>query len=107
MKLRTLTSAVALIFSVGMGLSAPARAQAPDPCTVFICMAGMSGAGSPGGAGCTAAIQTFFSIQIWSPWFNAPATSMARQNYLMTCPGSTGANAGMLSAIISQWGSVP
>lgn len=108
MKLHTRFSTIVFALSVGIGLSTPARAQAPDPCTVYLCMAGMSGSGTTGGPGCAGAVATFFSIQVWSPWFNGPATAMARQTYLMSCPGATtGTNAAIMSAIISQWGQVP
>ncbi len=109
MKLRTLfsTGTMAAALSIGMVLSTPVRAQAPDPCTVFLCMAGMSGSGASGPE-CAGAIATFFSMQVWSPWFNGPATSMVRQTYLMSCPGAnTGTNSAILSAIILQWGQVP
>ena len=68
-------------------------------------MGGISGFGVSGPE-CAPARATFFSIQIWSPWYNAPATMMARQTYLMTCPGVM-ENTPALMAIMGQWGMVP
>lgn len=39
MKLRTLAATFALNAALGLGLSAPACAQALDPCSDFLCMA--------------------------------------------------------------------
>lgn len=104
MKLHTVLAPLAFGLSIAAGLSVPARAQAPDPCTVFICMAGISGSGSDGGPGCIAPKQTFFGIQIWDPKYNPSATSAARRMYLMGCPSATTVNAGILNAIIAIWG---
>ena len=62
MKLHTRFPTIVFALSVGIGLSTPARAQAPDPCTVYLCMAGMSGSGTTG-PGCDGAVATF-SIQV-------------------------------------------
>ena len=106
MKLRTFSAAFALTSALGLGLSASVRAQAPEPCAVFLCMASMSGYGSPS-PGCTAPITVFHSIQIWSPKFNAPATAAARRSFLMTCPGDVAPNQAILESIIAQWGYRP
>lgn len=106
MKLRTISATFALTAALGLALSAPARAQAPDPCTVFLCMASMSGFGAPS-PGCAAPIAVFHSIQIWSPAFNPPATAAARRTYLMACPGATVPNQAILESIIAQWGYIP
>jgi hypothetical protein len=106
MKLRVLLTTLAL-GTAALAIT-PARAQAVDPCTVYVCMAGISGAGASGGAGCAPATTFFFSIAIFDPYFDAPATSMARRHYLMSCPGANApTNAALLNAIIAQWGSVP
>ncbi|MBN8894603.1 MAG: hypothetical protein J0I71_07180 [Rhodanobacter sp.] len=87
---------------------APARAQSVDPCAVYTCMAGMSGEGATGGAACAPATAFFFSLVVFDPYFDAPATSQLRRQYLMTCPGANVAtNAAILNAIIAQWGTVP
>lgn len=87
---------------------APVRAQSVDPCTVYTCMAGMSGSGTTGGPACTPATNYFFSLVVFDPYFDAPATAQLRRQYLMTCPGANVAtNAAILHAIIAEWGSVP
>jgi len=106
MKLRTFSAAFALTTALGLGLSASVRAQAPEPCAVFLCMASMSGYGSPSPS-CSAPIVVFHSIQVWDPKFNAPATAMARRSFLMGCPGATVPNLGILESIIAQWGYAP
>jgi hypothetical protein len=91
------------------GLSTwPVQAQGVDPCIVYTCMAGISGAGTSGGPACAPATTYFFSLVVFDPWFDAPATSQLRRTYLMTCPGANMAsNAMLLNAIIAEWGSVP
>jgi hypothetical protein len=107
MKLRVLLIN-AVLGVAGLTLALTARAQAVDPCTVYLCMAGMSGAGASGGPGCVPATTYFFSIAIFDPYFDAPATSMARRQYLMGCPGASApTNAALLNAIIGRWGMVP
>lgn len=106
MALRTFFATLTLASALGLGLGTPAPAQAAEPCEVFLCMASVSGYGSPGPS-CTAAIAVFHSIQIWSPKFNAPATASARRTYLMGCQGATTPNQGILEAIIMQWGYTP
>lgn len=97
-----------LVLGTAALVMTPARAQVVDPCTVYACMAGMSGAGASGGPGCGPATTLFFSIAIFDPYFDAPATSMARRHYLASCPGADAStNAALLNAIIAQWGSVP
>lgn len=106
MKLRTISATVALAAALGPGFSAAARAQGADACSVFLCMASVSGYGSPS-PGCTAPIAVFHSIQIWSPHFNPPATAVARRSFLMACPGATAPNQAILESIIVQWGYTP
>ncbi|MDM0090469.1 MULTISPECIES: hypothetical protein [unclassified Variovorax] len=106
MKVRTFSATLALASALGLGIGMPSPAEAAEPCEVFLCMAGVSGYGSPG-PGCTTAIAAFHAIQIWSPKFNAPATALARRTYLMGCPGATSPNQAILEAIIVQWGYTP
>ena len=93
----------------GAALMAPAaEAQVVDPCMVYTCMAGISGAGAGGGSGCVPATGAFFSIVVFDPYYDAAATSRLRRLYLMSCPGANVAtNAALLSAIIAEWGWVP
>lgn len=84
------------------------QAQSVDPCSVYTCMAGISGVGTTGGPACAPSTELFFSIAIFDPYFDAPATATARREYLMTCPGANVAtNAAILEAIIAEWGYVP
>lgn len=82
-----------------------AHAQSVDPCSVYTCMAGISGSGATGGPACGPAIDMFFSIVIFDPWYDAQATAMARRQFMMTCAGADIAtNAAILNAIIAEWG---
>lgn len=106
MKLRVLLTAF-VISVTGLTVDS-AHAQAADPCSVYICMAGISGSGATGGAACVDPIAAFHAIQVWSPYFNSPATAAARRRFLMTCPGAQApTNRAILNAIIAQWGYSP
>lgn len=107
MKPRTTAATFALAAALGLGLSAPAGAQTVDPCSVFLCMAGVTGSGASASPECAAPIGAFHAIQVWSPAFNPPATAAARRAYLMTCPGVVPVNQATLELIISQWGYRP
>lgn len=101
---------ISIVFALGISaFSSPkAEAQGIDPCSVYTCMAGISGVGTTGGPACVAPIDMFFSIVIFDPWYDASATAAARRTYLMTCPGANFAtNAGILNAIIAEWGYIP
>lgn len=88
--------------------SSRVHAQGGDPCSVYTCMAGISGYGTSGGAGCTAPVAVFHAIQIWDPDFDSSATASARRQYLMTCPGAQEpSNLAILNAIIAEWGYSP
>ena len=103
---RALLTALA-ISTTGLAV-APVHAQTPDPCSVYVCMAGISGDGTTGGPECAGAIAAFHAIQIWDPHFDSGATAAARRTFLMTCPGAQVAtNAAILEAIITQWGYIP
>jgi hypothetical protein len=99
--------AVITISATGLTVG-PVHAQTADPCSVYTCMAGISGAGATGGPACAAPIAVFHAIQVWSPNFNSVATAAARRNFLMTCPGAQVAtNLAILNAIIAEWGYSP
>lgn len=107
MKTRFLLASLA--FSA-MGLtSAPARAQSVDPCTVYLCMAGISGFGASGGPGCGPAIAYWHTaLAVYSPYFNPPASAALRKGYMGTCPGATTTtNAAVFAAIMATWGWEP
>lgn len=107
MKLRALFTILTL--GAASLTNAPAHAQTVDPCTVYMCMAGISGAGTSGGPACAPALTYWHSaLAVYSPYFNPPASAARRKAYLLTCPGATNAtNAAVLAAIIAEWGSVP
>jgi hypothetical protein len=107
MKLRALFTTAAL--GATFLITVPVRAQTVDPCTVYTCMAGISGFGATGGPACAPA-HTYWhtALAIYSPYFNPPASAARRSAYLLTCPGATTAtNAAVMEAIIAEWGSVP
>ncbi|WP_426662347.1 hypothetical protein [Rhodanobacter aciditrophus] len=106
MKPRPLLTALA-ISATGLAMGG-AHAQGADPCTVYTCMAGISGVGTSGGPACAAPIAAFHAIQVWDPEFDSGATAAERRQFLMTCPGAqAGANLAILNAIIAQWGYIP
>lgn len=112
MKLRAL--ATTLAFGVAASLAAPAHAQLPDPCTVYLCMAGISGSGSTGGPVCIAPIAFWHmaspaGLAVWGPYgFIPPASYALREAYLTACPGSSVAtNEAVLQSIMTEWGSEP
>src|SRR6185503_3449878 len=78
------------------------------PCSVYTCMAGVSGVGTPGGTACTAPIVAFHAIQVWDPEFDSGSTAAARRQFLMTCPGvQEPTNLATLNVIIAHWGYSP
>jgi len=107
MKLRTRLAPLVLASAIAL-TAAPVRAQSVDPCTVYACMAGISGFGASGGPGCAPANAVFFAIVVFDPLFDPVSTSLARRTFLMSCPGANVAtNEAILQAIIGLWGSVP
>jgi len=111
MKLRALliTSVLGTVASLS-----PVHAQAPDACTIYNCMAGISGYGTSGGPACTPSL-------IWWNTPTDPAGGLAvydesgfdglasypvRETYLTVgCPqASIATNAAILQSIMNQWG---
>jgi len=91
-------------------ITAPVQAQTVDPCTVYMCMAGISGFGATGGPACAPALVYWHTaLAVYSPYFNPPASAARRRTYLApACPGAnTSTNTAVLSAIMAQWGWVP
>lgn len=113
MRLRALFATIALC-TAGL-ITTPTHAQTIDPCTVYLCMAGISGFGASGGPACAPALTYWHSptpigLAVYHPpqGFNPPASAARREAYLLTCPGATTAsNTAVLQAIMSTWGSVP
>jgi hypothetical protein len=106
MKPRPLLTALA-ISATGLTMGG-AHAQGADPCTVYTCMAGISGVGASGGPACAAPIAAFHAIQVWDPEFDSGSTASARRQFLMQCkPALLPANLAILNAIIAEWGYIP
>lgn len=106
MQLRTLLAALT-IGTIGL-TAAAVNAQGVDPCSVYTCMAGVSGVGTPGGPACTAPIAAFHAIQVWDPEFDSGSTASARRQFLMQCKATQlPSNLAILNAIIAQWGYSP
>lgn len=96
--------------SVALAVAPVAKAQSVDPCSVYTCMAGISGVGASGGAACEPSTNLFFeSLVVYDEeGFDAPATAALRYSYLMTCPGSQYAtNAVILAGIVNVWYDTP
>lgn len=100
--------------AMGTGISAllaiaPLRAQSTDPCTVYTCMAGLSGVGAAGGPACAPALAFWHgALAVYSPMFNPPASAARRASYLRSCPGASYAsNAAILQTIVATWGWTP
>ena len=111
MQLRTLFATLAIVG--GMSIT-PAHAQTLTPCEVYLCMAGITGAGAPGGPACAPSLAYWHApspagLAVWTTYgFIAPASAALRRTYLSTCPAANVAtNTAVLNAIISEWGSVP
>jgi hypothetical protein len=99
-----------LALSAACMTTAPVKAQTVDPCTVYMCMAGISGFGATGGPACAPALVYWHTaLAVYSPYFNPPASAARRRTYLApACPGAnTSSNTAVLSAIMAQWGWVP
>ena len=108
MKLRALLTTVAL--SAACSTAAPVHAQTVDPCTVYMCMAGISGFGASGGPACAPALTYWHTaLAVYSPYFNPPASAARRRGYLTpACPGANVAtNTAVLNAIMTEWGWLP
>lgn len=113
MKMRSLFTAVSLA-AFGMAVG-PAHAQGVDPCTVYLCMAGISGFGTSGGPACAPALAYWHAptpagLAVWASYvFVPPASYATRLSYMTTgCPAANVAtNAAVLQAIMTEWGSEP
>ncbi len=114
MKLRALLTTIALGAATVLTI-APVQAQTVDPCTIYMCMAGISGFGASGGPACTPAMAYWHTpspagLAVWTTYgFIAPASAALRREYMTVgCPAANEAtNAAILEAIITEWGSVP
>lgn len=113
MNLRTVLSTVLVGAAASM---TPAHSQAPDPCSVYTCMAGMPGVvGLSGGPACTAALQFWHSpapagLAVYHPpqGFNPSASAALRRRFMATCPGSkVTTNAAVLNLILTEYGYLP
>jgi hypothetical protein len=100
-----------LALGMTLGQNTPAQAQSVDPCTVFICMAGISGFGATGGPACIPAIALWHTPEVLAIYdelgFDVPASIAVREAYLLSCPGVVGPNIAIEEAIMAEWGSEP
>lgn len=94
-------------------ITAPTYAQTIDPCTVYMCMAGISGFGASGGPACTPALAYWHAptpagLAVYHPpqGFNPPASATRRMIYMNSCMTIT-VNPDVVSAIIAMHGSIP
>jgi len=111
MRLRGLLATATL--SAACLVTPPARAQTVDPCTVYVCMAGISGFGASGGPDCATALTYWHAptpagLAVYHPpqGFDAPASVVERQTYMESCVTIT-VNPDVVSAIIAMYGSEP
>ncbi len=113
MKQQTLLTGLALIAASVTPL--PTRAQSVDPCTVYMCMAGISGFAGPVGGGPACAPTLIYwsapspaGLAVYHPpqGFNPPASAGLRTTYLNSCLTIT-VNPAVVSAIIAQHGWKP
>lgn len=100
---------LALLATLALGAvasltSAPVYAQ--EACPSFLCMAGLTqGQGVVGG--CTSPVQAFFSPSLYiydEEGIDWPATALNRTRFLLQCPGTIGANSGIVTTIIAEYG---
>lgn len=111
MRLRSLITTATL--SGACLVMPPTRAQTVDPCTVYLCMAGISHFGKSGGPDCAPALTYWHAptpagLAVYHPpqGFNAPASVVQRQTYMESCATIT-VNPVVVSAIITMHGSKP
>ena len=111
MKLRSVFATLAFGTAVGL-ITAPTHAQNAVACTLYMCMAGISGVGASGGPGCIP------SLALWNAptpaglavydesGFDGLASYPVRETYLTVgCPqASIATNAAILQSIMNQWG---
>ena len=113
MRLRTPSAALSVALGIA-SMNTTAQAQVPDPCTVYLCMAGMSGQGSVP-ANCAPAVAYWHApapagLAIYVYWkFKAQASYNNRKQYMNSCSGATDTqkNSNISDIIMNQWGSVP
>lgn len=114
MKLSTVFATIAVGTAVGL-VSTAAHAVVIDPCTVYVCMAGISGSGLSGGPACAPALVYWhapapagLAVYVYGV-FVPPASAAMRGAFLKTCePGlDAPTNVAWYEAIIALWGSTP
>lgn len=116
MKLRSQLAALSLAALGVAGFSTSAQAQAPDPCTLYLCMASISGDGTPSPS-CTGTILFWHTpspsgLAVWTYYpvvkFWEDISYQVRQQYMNSCKGATDTptNQAVSNAIMSKWGRV-
>lgn len=111
--MRLLALFTAFAFGATSLITTPTHAQTVDPCTVYMCMAGISGFGASGGPACTPALAYWHAptpagLAVYHPpqGFNPPASAARRMIYMDSCTTIT-VNPDVVSAIIAMHGSIP
>ncbi|RST44211.1 hypothetical protein [Variovorax sp. DXTD-1] len=112
MKLRTPLAALSLALGIA-SVNTSAQAQVPDPCTLYLCMASISGQGTPPG-NCSSAIAYWhipapggLAIYSYNPakFLSQPSYNYRKQ-YMNSCSGATNTpnNSNIFDTITNQWG---
>jgi hypothetical protein len=114
MKLRSLFATISL---GAMASVTSVHAQTIDPCTIYLCMAAISGYGTGGDPNCAAAILYWHAVapaglavydDPTPPYFDSSSSASLRRTTMSQCKGSKGAtNAAILQAIITEYGYLP
>lgn len=115
MRLRTAFATLSLALGIA-SVNTSAQAQAPDPCTLYLCMASISGQGTPPG-NCASALAYWHipfpgGLAIWTYYpvtkFWPDQSYEYRKQYMNSCSGATNTqnNSNISDAIMDQWGRV-
>ena len=75
-----------------------------DNCEVLICMTGKVQGDTQ--AGCQTVNQRYFNVRVFTPYYNAEATSSLRESLLNTCSGIA-SNEQNVKAITQEFGRLP
>lgn len=78
--MKRLYHAMSILFFCFTAVNAKAN---PLACGAIICLSNIPGAVP---VECTNYRYQYFILQVWTPYFNGPATALLRSQYLMSCP---------------------
>jgi len=115
MRLRIPLATLSVAFEIAFATTS-AQAQVPDPCTLYLCMASISGEGTVP-ANCTSAVTYWhvpapvgLAIYSYHPWkFLAQPSYNYRKQYMNSCSGTTDTqnNSNISDTIMNKWGRIP